>query len=544
MVASVFARRAGLVLAPLALAGCGGTHAAPAVQTVAIAARPREPAPRENSRTCAASLRVIRSLPRPLRIVAYVTTGHPKLDAFVDDLRAVLQRLKEAGSSRFDFSFVDATHDEEKKNAKEAGLLELELGVGGDKDAPKTIPGFMGLVLEYGAERDTIKVLSPDVTTGLEYWITEKILEVRARAEATKHRIGVLTGHDEIRLSEANLLPSSNPNRTSIQGILAQYFPHFVLVDVDLRRSPGAPIDETLEGLIITQPATDLADDELRRIDAFVIKGKSLTVVASAVNLTAGDATMRATLSTHGLEKLLGGYGIEMRKDVLEDFGRPFGIQVMVAASNEPSTMRFPPLLDVKDDERFTGDSMLLDTGFPAFFRTPQVPFPYASSLLLHRDKQPDVRPEGFRILARSSPQTARETADTVDLKPLRQWAPKRQFAQYDVAATVEGKLQSAFGQPPGGKNTTGETKRAARVLVLSSSQFFANPFARAGNAPDAGPSRMTTPSGGDEVLQQLAMPYAQQLLTSTILVAKNTLDWMTMDSDLSACANLPNGSR
>ena len=58
------------------------------------------------------------------------------------------------------------------------------------------------------------------------------------------------------------------------------------------------------------------------------MKGKSLAIVASAVNVKSGDATMTASLSTHGLEKLLDGYGVEMRKDVLEEFGRPFRVQI------------------------------------------------------------------------------------------------------------------------------------------------------------------------------------------------------------------------
>jgi len=42
-------------------------------------------------------------------------------------------------------------------------------------------------------------------------------------------------------------------------------------------------------------------------------------------------------------------------------------------------------------------------------------------------------------------------------------------------------------------------------------------------------------PMGGDEKLLQLAGPYAQQALTQTILAFKNTLDWLTGDTDLLA---------
>jgi hypothetical protein len=40
---------------------------------------------------------------------------------------------------------------------------------------------------------------------------------------------------------------------------------------------------------------------------------------------------------------------------------------------------------------------------------------------------------------------------------------------------------------------------------------------------------------GGDEQLLMLAGPYAQQFITGTILVFKNTLDWLTGDTDLLA---------
>ena len=464
-----------------------------------------------------------------MRIVAYVTTGHPTLDAFVGNLRELLERYKAAGGKRFDYAIVDTTKDEnQKRSAEKAGLQVVEFG---DTDVPMTSKGFMGLSVEYGVEHDTIKILSPQLPTGLEYAVANKIREVRARVEGTKHKIGVLTGHDEIKLSEPNLLPSSNSQHPNLQGILSQYFPVYELVDVDLGKNGGADIDEKLEALLVTQPAKDLTDDELGRIDDFVLKGKTLTVVASAVNVAAGDPTMSATLSTHGLEKLLSGYGIEMRKDVIEDFGRPFRVLVQVASSKDPSTIRIPPILDVVEDERFTGDDTLLDPTFAVFFRVPKVAFPYASSLVLHPEKQPQIPPSMFRVLARSTPKSARETTAAVDLKVSRQWRPKGEFAQYNIAASVSGKLKSAFPERSGRKavKAAPSPERQARVFVLASSQFFANPLARA--------------AGGDEMLEQLAMPYAQQLLTSTIIVAKNMLDWMTMDDDLTACVSLPNGA-
>ena len=344
-----------------------------------------------------------------IKVDAYVTRGLPKLDAFVRDLRDLLQQYKDAGRGKFDYAIIEPKTEEERKKAEEAGLQKLQRVEGSDtEDKAEVAQGYMGLVFTYKTQREKIPVLSPDNNTGLEFWITNKIRELKDAGDKTKHKLGMLTGHDEMKLTEANLVPASSGQKPNLQGIVSQYFPFYTFVDVDLKNG-DAEVDETLDGMIITQPAKDLSEKELRRIDQFVMRGKSLAVIASAVNVKAADASMQGTLSTHGLEKLLDGYGIEMRKDALLEFGRPFRVNVFTQGG--PQTMRFPPLHDVRDDFRFTGDEQLLDTGFASFFRISQVPFPFASSLVLHREKQPDVTdPKKFKVLARTTPKTLRET--------------------------------------------------------------------------------------------------------------------------------------
>jgi hypothetical protein len=47
------------------------------------------------------------------------------------------------------------------------------------------------------------------------------------------------------------------------------------------------------------------------------------------------------------------------------------------------------------------------------------------------------------------------------------------------------------------------------------------------------------SPAGGDEERRVISQSYAQHFLTETILAFKNTLDWMSADSDVLACATL-----
>lgn len=477
------------------------------------------------------SANLLKSMKQHMTVDAYVTKGLPKLDAFVRDLRDLLQEYKDSSGGKFDYQIIEAKDEEQKKAAKDAGLQEQPFGEASDTEEKAAVTqGFMGIVFKYGSEKDAIKFLPPDRTEGLEFWITNKVREIRDKGDEIKHKIGVLTGNDEMKLSEANLVPSQM-GKPSMQEIITRNFPFYTLQDVDLKNG-DSEIDEALDGLIITQPGKDLTEKELRRIDQFLMKGKSLAVFASAVNVKTSDATMNASLNAHGLEKLLDGYGIEMKKNVVLDFGRSFRVNVLTQGGL--ASARFPDMLDVQEDPRFTGDEQLLDTSFPGFFRIPELVVPLASELAIHGDKQPEAKP---RLIARSTPHSLVQAGDTVDLKPFQQWKPKGQWSQYGIAATLEGTIKSAF--PTGDKqgvDAPEKSKSTARVFVVSSSEFLANPFARAGNGPDMGGQfGMMMPQGGDEQLLQLAGPYAQQALTGTILSFKNTLDWLTGDTDLLA---------
>jgi ABC-type uncharacterized transport system involved in gliding motility auxiliary subunit len=477
---------------------------------------------------------LLRSMKQELQVDAYVTKGLPKLDAFVRDLRDLLQEYKNAGGGKFDYAMVEAKDEDTKKKAKDAGLMEQPFGEASDTDEKAAVTqGFMGLVFKYGDQQEVIKFLPPERTDGLEFWITNKIREIRDKGDDVHHKIGVLTGHDEMKPSDNDLVPS-HMGKYSIQQIITQNFPFYTFQDVDLKNGEAEVPDE-LDGLIITQPAKDLTEKELRRIDQFVMKGKSLAVFASAVNLKANDATMNATLALHGLDKLLEGYGIGVNKDVVLDLWRR--VRIIVPTAGGLAQPDFPQILDLQDDPRLTGNERLIDTSFPALFRAQDMAVPFASSLTIKADRQPGAK---IQTVVRSSPAAVRLTSDTVELRPFQRWAPKlkgQKQEQVAIGADVEGTLKSAF--PEGDKqgvDAPAQSAKPARVFVLASSQFLANPFARAGNGPDMGQYGQMMPNlGGDEQLLMIAAPYVQQYVTGTILVFKNTLDWLSGDTDLLA---------
>jgi ABC-type uncharacterized transport system involved in gliding motility auxiliary subunit len=481
--------------------------------------------------------RLVANLNSPIQVEAYVTKGLAQVDAFVRDLTDLLKEYERASHGKFKFTLIEAKTDEQRDAAKEAGLQEMAFGetsATGD-DQASIAQGYMGLVFKYGSEKGVIPQLAPNRAEGLEFWITNKIREVRDKAENIKHKVGVVTNKDELKLSDNNLIPRQGRGPApSIQTILQQAFPFYDLETVDLKDGE-TEIDGGLDGLIITQPRKDYNEKELRRIDQFMMRGnKALVVYASAVSLKPQDPKMEATLSWHGLDKLLDGYGFKVQKDAVLDFGAQFRLAVM-APTGGVSSIRHPGIAHVINDPRFDGDEKLLDTGFAGFFRMDQVAFPFPSSIELDRAKQPeDVK---LYAVARTTPAASTLTGENIDMKLRADWQPKPPYKQHIIAAVAEGKLKSAFGSNDQIK-VADRSPEPSRVLLVSSSLFLTNPFAFAGNGPELGGQfAMMGAIGGDQQLQMIAQPYARDYLTGTILSVKNTLDWISGDADLLAAS-------
>ncbi|PKN32598.1 MAG: hypothetical protein CVU63_18600, partial [Deltaproteobacteria bacterium HGW-Deltaproteobacteria-20] len=128
--------------------------------------------------------RLLTTLKQPMDVEVYVTRGLAKLDAFVFDLEDLLKEYERAGGGKFRYKLIEAKTDEQREAAKEAGLKEAAFGEGSEtgEDQASIKQGYMGIVFKYGSEKDAIPILSPERTDGLEFWITNKVRELRDKA--------------------------------------------------------------------------------------------------------------------------------------------------------------------------------------------------------------------------------------------------------------------------------------------------------------------------------------------------------------------------
>lgn len=479
--------------------------------------------------------RLVRGLKSPIQVDAYVMRGIAQLDASTRDLTDLLKEYRRSGGGKFEFTLIEANTDELRTQAKEAGLQEMAVAAESGESGAALQNGYMGLVFKYGSEKVVIPQIPPGAAQGLEFWISNKIREIRDKADDKKHRIGVVTGKDELKLSDKNLLPRQGQGGSpTIQSVLEQSFPFYKIEDLDLKNGDQA-IDKDLAGVIITQPQKEYTEKELRRVDEFLmLGGKSLVVYASAVTLKPQDPSMTASLDLHGLDKLLVGYGLGIQKDAVLDFGGQFGMAV--PTNRGMVRMGHPGIAKVVDDPRLEGDEKLLDSGFAGFFRLDEMSFPFPSSIKLDKSKQPaDVK---IYAVARTTPQTSLQTGTTVNLKPFQTPKQSKPQSQQVIAAVAEGKLKSAFSVGGEGVSQNAQAASGSRVLLVASSLFLTNPFAYAGNGPEMGGQfQMFGAVGGDQELQMYGMAYARGYLERMIISFKNTLDWMSGDQDLLAAS-------
>jgi ABC-type uncharacterized transport system involved in gliding motility auxiliary subunit len=292
----------------------------------------------------------------------------------------------------------------------------------------------------------------------------------------------------------------TEPPKT-LRMVLAQHSAHR-LVEVDLKGG-AAEVDPSLEALIIAQPTSDLTPAELRRVDEYVLRGRGLVAVSSAVHVAAGDATMQAVLRPSSIRPLLAGYGIEQHTNVALDFGQE---QRMVMSAQGIAALRTPALIDVASGNSAGDKKGTIDHSFAPFAKITSTSMPFASSLTLHPEVQPRAK---LRVIVRSGPKTALETNPTVDLSPTRAWATMTPAAAQNLVAIVEGPLKSALGAP---KTPAGPS----RVMVISSSGFLGNPYLRAAGA------------NTQSELLQLAQRHVVDNTTGTIFAVIGALDWAT----------------
>ncbi len=428
------------------------------------------------------SKRVAASLDDRLEITAYFTENlPPPFNATERHVRDLLSEYAAASNGRIIVRFVNP-NDEAKQQAARADGVQPVAHQKIEEDQVAVVEGYRGIVLHFLDETRTIPVIQD--TTGLEYTITSAIKELIGERKP----IGVVAGHGSPTLQEG---------LTSLSSVLGLY----ELREVDASQE----IDPGLAALLIIDPREPFSDDELRRIDQYVMRGGSLGIFGGSLAVDLGGETGPSARPIDSrLDGLVGPWGVHLESKLVADarcsrapMRGPMGLQVLVP---------YPPIPVLQLDAQ--------QLAHPVMFRLASPMLPFVAPLEVGNP------PDGVKmtVLARSSEDSWAMSGSLISLEPRnpRDWQMTSDAGPFDLIVAIEGKVPSAYAAPIDEDAATAiqappTAERDVRILVAGTSTFLEDSFM---------PPR---PQQGDVQMN------------AALALALNAIDWLAADSDLIA---------
>jgi gliding-associated putative ABC transporter substrate-binding component GldG len=428
------------------------------------------------------SKRVAASLEDRLEIRAYFTENlPPPFNATERQVRDLLSEYAAASNGKIVVRFINP-EEETDQQAAQADGVQLVAHQKIEEDQVAVVEGYRGIALSYLDEKRTIPVIQD--TTGLEYTVTSAIKELIGERKP----IGLVSGHGS---------PSLEQGLTSLRSVLKLY---------DIRQVDASQeIDPALAAVLIIGPRDPFSDDELRRLDQYVMRGGSLGVFGGALTVDLDSPTgPSAQPVSSRLESLLGPWGVRMASKIVADaqcsrapMRGPLGLQVLVP---------YPPIPVLQLDAA--------QLQHPVMFRLASPMLPFVSPIEIG-DTPKDSQ---ITVLASSSRDSWTMSGPTISLEPRnpREWQMGSDAGPFTLMVAIEGKLPSAYAAPIDEAASTAIqappiAERDVRVLVAGTSTFLEDSFM---------PPR---PSQGDVQMN------------AALALALNAVDWLAADSDLIA---------
>jgi len=428
------------------------------------------------------SERLASNLDDRLEVTAYFTENlPPPFNATERQVRDLLAEYSAASSGQIVVRFVNPSDEAEQAAARADGVQRVAHQKI-EEDQVAVVEGYRGMVLRYLDQSRTIPVIQD--TTGLEYLITSAIKELVGERKP----IGVVGGHGG---------PSLEQGLTSLRSVLSLY----EVREVDVTQE----IDPALAALLVIGPQEPFSDQELRRIDQFVMRGGSLGVFGGAIAVDlAGQTGPSARSLSSRMDGLLGAWGVRLSSKLVADaqcsrapMAGPLGLQVLVP---------YPPIpvLQLQEAQR----------EHPVMFRLASPMLPFVAPLELGEAPANST----LTVLASSSQDSWTMSGETISLAPRnpRDWQMSTDAGPFDLMVAIEGKLPSAFAAPINEDDanaipTPALAEKDVRVLVVGTGSFLEDAF-------------MPPPTQQGDVQMNAALA-----------LALNAIDWLAADSDLIA---------
>lgn len=373
----------------------------------------------------------VKGLDDVVNVKVYFSSDLPtQYIALRQDVTDILSEYQAFSKGNVNVEYIDPTKDDQTAQDLYAkGIPQLTFQAY-EKDKAQVVNGYMGMTIAYGDKTETIPVIKQD-TSGLEYQITTAIKKATSKKIAT---VAFLTSNGTADIQQQI--------SSAYQAISELY----TVDTVDLSKTKEIPSE--VDTLIIVGPKDKFSDDQLKAINAFLVRGGKVLALVDGVMVEQGLTTK---VNNTGIETLLAKYGVKINNNLVADVRNAmatFNQGYFSFSTNYPFWLKLDSTGFNKDNSAVSG--------------LQNVVLQWASSLDTVVGKEKVVTPLAF------TSNKAWQVKDKFDLAPNNALV-KIGNEKFNVADLISGQLDNAYPEAGGSSTFNG------RLIVVGDSDFANN---------------------------------------------------------------------
>ena len=410
-------------------------------------------------------------LDRPVTVTLYASSNLPisGMQNLAEKVRAIVQKANARNYGRLEFRHVDPLADRTALDLADTyGLPRLKWPAFAGMDGRAVVPGegVLGIVLEHDGRFETVQVLARTVfgqyaVGGLEDLET-RINGALDNLISVNPRAGYITGHGERDIH------NQRDGAASFRELVADMYD---LKAIDLSKEE---IPADIQTIVINGPRSEYTDEEIFKIDQFIMKGRSALFFVDSFAEIQPDGQnmfMREPVVlpvVTGIERLLAHYGVVVNRDIVLD---QKCYQASLRGMGEQS-LYFAPMIG---SEGLSAESVITKY-------LKRIVFLKSSSLSITAEKRAGRRAEALV----SSSDRAWLMKGRVSFAPWSMAPPNAsQMGKYVLAAALTGDLPSYFAEreapaakggaaagPVATETVVRRTVKPARIIVVGTSEI------------------------------------------------------------------------
>lgn len=331
------------------------------------------------------------------------------------------KEVNKQNKDRLDYKVVNPSESETIEFVQKYGIQAIQY-----KSENQQKVAALGLVVEYNDDFRVIPVqiersLFGYVVSGLET-IGESINESLQSLMSNVQSIGYVTGHGELSLQDERQALNFNKMVSA----------HYQIEELNLVEKD---IPMNMSCIVINGPKADFAEEELYKIDQFVMRGGNIMFFVDSLVEQGGSPYQAAEYVPNELniDKLLNKYGVKRNYDYVMD------TNCYTTSSSEYGKMNLYWAPIMQKDQLAKKSVITQNLGYLIFLQNGSLDISVA-------ENNSNLK---STVLVKSSPESWAQS-ERIMLNPIFMTPPEAgNFASQNLAVMIEGKFDSAYTEKP-----------------------------------------------------------------------------------------------